>query len=113
MESIPRSSTKSSEVKWAMGKIKGIAPECIFIGNGSDEPIDLFFSTFCEPGIDEVMIFPPIYGMYKVAENINNVRVNEVLLTHDFQLDMAQIKSALNDQVKIMFICFPIIQQEI
>ena len=98
---------RQSQVKWAMGKIKGIAPECIFIGNGSDEPIDLLIRTFCEPGIDEVMIFPPTYGMYKVAANINNVRVNEVLLTPDFQLDMAQIKSALNDQVKIMFICSP------
>ena len=107
MESIPRSSTKSSEVKWAMGKIKGIAPECIFMGNGSDEPIDLLIRAFCEPGIDEVMIFPPTYGMYKVAANINNVSVNEVLLTQDFQLDMTQIKSALNDHVKIIFICSP------
>ena len=98
---------RQSHLKLVMGKIKGIAPECIFMGNGSDEPIDLLIRAFCEPGIDEVMIFPPTYGMYKVAANINNVNVNEVLLTQDFQLDMTQIKSALNDHVKIIFICSP------
>tara|TARA_B110000046_G_scaffold172564_1_gene194457 strand:- start:69 stop:1121 length:1053 start_codon:yes stop_codon:yes gene_type:complete len=98
---------RQGHLKRAMGTIKGIAPECIFMGNGSDEPIDLLIRAFCEPGIDEVMIFPPTYGMYKVAANINNVSVKEVLLTPDFQLDMDQIKSALNDQVKIMFICSP------
>ena len=98
---------RQSHLKLVMGKIKGIAPECIFMGNGSDEPIDLLIRAFCEPGIDEVMIFPPTYGMYKVAANINNVSVNEVLLTQDFQLDMTQIKSALNDHVKIIFICSP------
>jgi len=98
---------RQSHLKQVMGKIKGIAPECIFMGNGSDEPIDLLIRAFCEPGIDEVMIFPPTYGMYKVAANINNVSVNEVLLTQDFQLDMTQIKSALNDHVKIIFICSP------
>jgi len=98
---------RQSHLKLVMGKIKGIAPECIFMGNGSDEPIDLLIRAFCEPGIDDVMIFPPTYGMYKVAANINNVSVNEVLLTKDFQLDMTQIKSALNDHVKIIFICSP------
>ena len=98
---------RQSYLKRAMGTIKGTAPECIFMGNGSDEPIDLLIRAFCEPESDEVMIFPPTYGMYKVAANINNVRVNEVLLTPDFQLDIAQIKSVLNDQIKIMFICSP------
>ncbi len=98
---------RQSHLKEAMGKIKGIAQECIFMGNGSDEPIDLLIRGFCEPGIDEVMIFPPTYGIYKVVANINNVSVNEVLLTQDFQLDMTLIKSALNNHVKIIFICSP------
>ena len=96
-----------NHLKQALGKIKAIDPECIFIGNGSDEPIDLLIRAFCEPGIDEILIFPPTYGMYKVAANINNVSVKEVSLTADFQLDMVQIKSAINHQTKIIFICSP------
>ena len=64
-----------NNLKQALGKIKAIDPECIFIGNGSDEPIDLLIRGFCEPGLDEVLIFPPTYGMYKVAANINNVNI--------------------------------------
>ncbi len=96
-----------NHLKQALGKIKAIDPDCIFIGNGSDEPIDLLIRAFCEPGIDEVLIFPPTYGMYKVAATINNVSVKEVLLTTDFQLDMIQIKSAINHRIKLMFICSP------
>ena len=96
-----------NHLKQALGKIKAIDPECIFIGNGSDEPIDLLIRAFCEPGIDEVLIFPPTYGMYKVAANINNVSVKEVALTTDFQLNMIQIKSAINHRIKLIFICSP------
>ena len=96
-----------NHLKQALGKIKAIDPECIFIGNGSDEPIDLLIRAFCEPGIDEVLIFPPTYGMYKVAAKINNVSVKEVSLTSDFQLDMIQIKSAINHRIKLIFICSP------
>ena len=79
---------RQSYLKQAMGKSKGITTECIFMGNGSDEPIDLLIRAFCEPGIDEVMIFPPTYGMYKVAANINDYSVNEALFPLGFQFDM-------------------------
>ena len=96
-----------NHLKQALGKIKAIDAGCIFIGNGSDEPIDLLIRAFCEPEIDEILIFPPTYGMYKVAANINNVRVKEVSLTTDFQLDIIKIKSAINHRTKIIFICSP------
>ena len=96
-----------NHLKQALGKIKAIDPGCIFIGNGSDEPIDLLIRAFCEPEIDEILIFPPTYGMYKVAANINNVRVKEVSLTTNFQLDIIKIKSAINHRTKIIFICSP------
>ncbi|MCB0644863.1 MAG: aminotransferase class I/II-fold pyridoxal phosphate-dependent enzyme, partial [Phaeodactylibacter sp.] len=70
---------------------KGVRPEQVFLGNGSDEAIDLLIRLFCRPGIDEIVILPPTYGMYQVAATISNVRVREVLLGPDFQPDPAEI----------------------
>lgn len=95
------------KLKQAISKIKGVPPKNIFIGNGSDEIIDIAFRIFCEPKIDNVIICPPTYGMYKVCGNINAVDVKEVLLTKDFQLDVPGILSATDQNTKLLFICSP------
>jgi histidinol-phosphate aminotransferase len=95
------------KLKQAISKIKGVPPQNIFIGNGSDEIIDIAFRIFCEPKIDNVIICPPTYGMYKVCGNINAVDVKEVLLTKDFQLDVPGILSATDQNTKLLFICSP------
>lgn len=95
------------QLKIGLSKIKGIPPQNIFIGNGSDEVIDLAYRIFCEPAKDNVIICPPTYGMYKVCGNINNVEVKEVNLTKDFQLDVDGILQAVNENTKLLFICSP------
>jgi len=95
------------KLKQEISKIKGIPPQNIFIGNGSDEVIDIAFRIFCEPAKDNVIICPPTYGMYKVCANINNVAVKEVLLTNDFQLDVDGVLSAIDDHTKLLFLCSP------
>jgi histidinol-phosphate aminotransferase len=95
------------QLKQQISKIKGVPPQNIFVGNGSDEVIDLAFRIFCEPKIDNVIICPPTYGMYKVCANINDVQAREVLLTRDFQLDVEGILSAVDEHTKILFICSP------
>jgi histidinol-phosphate aminotransferase len=95
------------KIKEKISKVKNIAPNQIFIGNGSDEPIDLLFRCFCEPGIDNVIVFPPTYGMYEVSANINNVMVKKILLTEDFQLDLPALEEAIDLHTKIIWICSP------
>lgn len=95
------------ELKEAIGKIKGTKPENTFLGNGSDEAIDLILRAFCEPGIDEILSFKPTYGMYQVCADINNVKYNEVLLTKDFQLDIASFQDAVTPNTKVVFLCSP------
>ncbi len=95
------------QLKKELSKIKGIPPKNIFIGNGSDEVIDLAYRIFCEPGKDNVIICPPTYGMYKVCGNINDVKIKEVSLTKDFQLDTDAILSAANNNTKLLFLCSP------
>ena len=95
------------KLKQEISKIKGVPPQNIFIGNGSDEVIDIAFRIFCEPKTDNVIICPPTYGMYKVCANINDVEVREVLLTKDFQLNIEGIISAIDAHTKLLFICSP------
>jgi len=95
-------------LKDEIAKIKGVPPQNIFIGNGSDEIIDIAFRVFCEPGKDNVIICPPTYGMYKVCAGINNIEVREINLTVEFfQLDVEAILSAVNEHTKLLFICSP------
>lgn len=94
-------------LKARIAEIKGVKPEQIFLGNGSDEPIDLLFRAFCEPGVDNVIINPPTYGMYKVSADINNVEIREVLMTEGFDLDVNGILNAADDRTKIVFVCSP------
>lgn len=81
--------------------------ENIFLGVGSDEPIDLLMRIFCEPARDSILITPPTYGMYKVAANINNVGIKEVLLTEKFQLQPDKIIEQTDESTKILFLCSP------
>ncbi len=95
------------KLKNKLSKIKGIPPQNTFIGNGSDEVIDLAYRIFCEPGKDNVIICPPTYGMYRVSANINNVEIKEVALTNEFQLNVEKVLESVNSNTKLLFICSP------
>ena len=95
-------------VKEKLSKIKGLPIENIFLGNGSDEAIDILFRAFCNPGKDNVIVCPPTYGMYEVSANINDVGVLKVpLIPETFQLDEATILKSINATTKLIFICCP------
>lgn len=94
-------------LKFQLTKIKGVPAENIFIGNGSDEVIDLLYRIFCNPGKDNVIICPPTYGMYEVSANINDVEVRKARLTDAFQLDLESIMNLTDAQTKLLFICSP------
>ncbi len=94
-------------LKEKLSLIKGIPATNIFLGNGSDEPIDLLIRAFCEPEKDEVVITPPTYGMYQVCAEINNAKLVSVPLTKDFDLDVEGILSAISGNSKIIFLCSP------
>ncbi|MDW3192582.1 MAG: histidinol-phosphate transaminase [Cytophagales bacterium] len=94
-------------LKQEIARIKKVAESSIFLGNGSDEPIDLLIRAFCEPGKDHILTFPPTYGMYQVSAGIQNVEVERVLLSSDFQLDLEPTLAALECQPKITFLCSP------
>ena len=95
------------EIKKKLSKIKTTNPQNIFIGNGSDEAIDLLMRAFCEPGKDSVLIMPPTYGMYKVAADINDVNVVEVPLTSEFQIETVKVINSITADTKLIFICSP------
>ncbi|RXF70435.1 histidinol-phosphate transaminase [Arcticibacter tournemirensis] len=94
-------------VKKRLSEIKGVPPQNIFLGNGSDEAIDILFRAFCRPGIDNVITLPPTYGMYEVSANINDVAVKKVPLTVNYQLNLEGIAEAIDPNTKIIFICSP------
>ncbi|HEY4290949.1 MAG TPA: histidinol-phosphate transaminase [Puia sp.] len=95
------------KVKEAVSKIKGISPQHIFLGNGSDECIDLLYRAFCVPGKDNVIINPPTYGMYAVSANINDVEVRRAVLLDDFQLDLVHLENLVDENTKMIWICSP------
>ena len=95
------------KVKELLAQQKKVKAEQIFLGNGSDEAIDLLIRVFCEPNQDSVMITEPTYGMYRVCANINAVGIQNVLLTKDYQLDTEAIVKAINPATKIIFLCSP------
>jgi len=94
-------------VKKRLSEIKGVPIRNIFLGNGSDEAIDILFRSFCNPGVDNVIIVPPTYGMYQVSANINDVEARKVHLTADYQLNLEGIAEAIDDHTKMIFICSP------
>jgi histidinol-phosphate aminotransferase len=95
------------QLKFAITRIKGVPAENIFIGNGSDEVIDLALRIFCDPGKDNVIICPPTYGMYEVSASINDVQIKKVPLTAEFHLDVEKILSSVDENTKLLFICSP------
>ena len=95
------------KAKEKIALLKKVSKEQIFLGNGSDEPIDLIVRAFCTPGKDEIIQFPPTYGMYQVSADINDVKVVSIPLTADFQLDITSVQSAINECTKVIFICSP------
>ncbi len=95
------------QLKQVISTIKGITAEHIFLGNGSDECIDLLFRCFCEPGKDNVVICPPTYGMYEVSANINNIEVRRAPLLETFQLDLIHLENLVDADTKIIWLCSP------
>ncbi|TLX77561.1 histidinol-phosphate transaminase [Labilibacter sediminis] len=95
------------KLKKRIAEIKHVSEDSIFLGNGSDEAIDLAFRAFCEPGLDNVVSIDPTYGMYQVAADINNIETRKVKLTSDFELDVDALLKAADDHTKLLFICSP------
>ena len=95
------------QIKEKVAAINSVKPSEIFIGNGSDEAIDLLFRIFCEPKKDNVLICPPTYGMYQVSAEINDVAIKRANLTADFQLDLTAIDAAIDANTKLLFVCSP------
>jgi len=95
------------KVKKRLSDIKGVPPRNIFLGNGSDEAIDILFRSFCNPGIDNVILVPPTYGMYEVSANINDIEARKVMLTEEYQLNLEGIAEAIDKNTKLIFICSP------
>jgi len=96
------------KLKTAICRTRGVNEQSLFLGNGSDEIIDLCFRVFCDSGIAKAMIFPPTYGMYEVSASINDVEVIKVPLNNDFQIDIKEAESHFKDEkLKLIFICSP------
>jgi len=95
------------KIKERLTQIKGLPPQNIFLGNGSDECIDLLYRAFCNPGKDNVIIHPPTYGMYEVSAHIHDVEVRRALLTDEFELDLPAIEGLVDEKTKIIWICSP------
>ena len=96
------------ELKQKLSAFKNIPTENIFIGNGSDEIIDLIYRIFCNPEIDKALTFTPTFGMYQVASDINNIELIKLPLDDDFQINVENLKPYLNDEkLKLIFICSP------
>ncbi len=95
------------KLKEKISSIKGVPSQNIFLGNGSDEAIDLLFRILCEPGKDNVIIFPPTYGMYEVCAEMNDIKTKKVSLTVDFQLNLEAIEASIDINTKLIFVCSP------
>jgi histidinol-phosphate aminotransferase len=95
------------KLKEKISSIKGVPAQNIFLGNGSDEAIDLLFRIFCEPGKDNVIIFPPTYGMYEVCAAMNDIAIKKIPLLNNYQLDLTAIETAIDVHTKLIFICSP------
>ena len=95
------------ELKAAISKVKGVPAENIFLGNGSDEAIDLPYRCFCEPGVDNVVAIEPTYGMYKVCADINDTEYRTVLLDDQYQTTAENLLAATDEHTKIIWLCTP------
>ena len=95
------------KIKKKLSKIKTVPANQIFIGNGSDECIDLLYRAFCNPGKDNVIICPPTYGMYEVSANINDIEIRKAPLLEDFQLDLVHMETLVDENTKLIWVCSP------
>lgn len=95
------------ELKTELSKIKKVNPDSIFLGNGSDEAIDLVFRAFCEPRVDNVVAIDPTYGMYQVRAEVNDVAYRKVLLDEQFQFSADKLLAAADEHTKLIFLCSP------
>jgi histidinol-phosphate aminotransferase len=95
------------ELKAAIAKVKGVPAENIFLGNGSDEAIDLPYRCFCNPGVDNVVAIEPTYGMYKVCADINDTEYRTVLLDENYQTTAEKLLAATDEHTKIIWLCTP------
>jgi histidinol-phosphate aminotransferase len=95
------------EVKNRLAELKNVAPPNIFLGNGSDEAIDLLIRAFCEPRQEQIMTMPPTYGMYRVCADLNDVGVIEFPLSSDFEISLKAVERSISAKTKIIFICSP------
>ncbi|HPS12787.1 MAG TPA: histidinol-phosphate transaminase [Prolixibacteraceae bacterium] len=95
------------EVKKRIAEIKGVQPNQIFLGNGSDEPIDLVYRAFAVPAVDNVVIMEPSYGMYTVAADINDIEIRKVLLNDEYQIEASKLLEATDEHTKLIFLCSP------
>ncbi len=98
---------RQKELKARIAPLKGVEPENIFLGNGSDEAIDLVFRVFCIPGEDNVVAISPSYGMYEVAADINDIALRHVQLRDDFSLPVEELLAACDAHTKAIFLCSP------
>ncbi|PSR52985.1 histidinol-phosphate transaminase [Adhaeribacter arboris] len=94
-------------LKAAIAQVKAVRPEQIFLGNGSDEAIDLLIRLVCQPGHDQILAFSPTYGMYEVSANLNDVELKLVRLDENFQLQLNKLQGQIHSEIKIIFICSP------
>ena len=95
------------DLKDVLSKVKGVPAENIFLGNGSDEPIDLVYRCFCNPKMDNVVAIEPTYGMYKVCADINDVEYRPVLLDDHFQMTAERLLAATDEKTKLIWLCSP------
>ena len=95
------------ELKDRLSQVKGVPAASIFLGNGSDEAIDLLYRCFCQPGIDNVVAIEPTYGMYRVSADINDVEYRPVLLDERYQIQAASLLTACDQHTKLIWICSP------
>lgn len=98
---------KQQSVKELLSKAKGIPIEQILLGNGSDEVLDLIFRAFCEPKKDNIVLLPPTYGMYGVLAELNDIAINEVLLSGTFEIRVNETLAVVNENSKLLFLCSP------
>ncbi|MCF0180560.1 MAG: histidinol-phosphate transaminase [Bacteroidales bacterium] len=95
------------EVKKLLAPLKGVVTEQIFLGNGSDEAIDLVYRIFCRPGMDNVVAPAPTYGMYQVCADVNDIEYRAIPLKQDYQLDIDSMRMAIDVNTKVIWLCSP------
>ncbi len=95
------------DLKKQLSRVKGVPEDMIFLGNGSDEAIDLAYRVFCEPGLDNVVAIAPSYGMYQVCADINNIKYRTVLLDNNYEFSADSLLAACDENTKLIWLCSP------